>query len=143
MLHKILSTCVLAMPLIAGATEYQIVERPRQKCWNEQVPVQKSGGQGVGGAIIGGIAGGILGNQVGKGSGNTVATAAGAATGAVIGDRMAGQSSSQGTSYQTVQKCETVMERVRVPVEYEQRSSYSSGSGSRFCPPGQAKKGNC
>lgn len=138
MLRKILSTCVVAMPLIAGATEYQMVERPRQECWNEQVPVQ-SGGQGYGGAIIGGIAGGILGNQVGSGNGKTVATAAGAATGAVIGDRISSKNASQGTSTQTVQRCRTVMERVRVPVEYEREEQRPS----RFCPPGQAKKGNC
>lgn len=139
MLRKLLSTCIVAMPLIAGATEYQMVDRPRQECWNEQVPVQSSGNQGYGGAIIGGIAGGIIGNQVGSGSGKTVATAAGAATGAVIGDRMTAKSASKGTSYQTVQRCRTVMERVRVPVEYE----HSGRPASRFCPPGQAKKGNC
>lgn len=134
-MHKLLSTCVLAMPLIAGATEYQMVDRPRQECWNEQVPVQ-SGNQGYGGAIIGGIAGGILGNQVGSGSGKTVTTAAGAATGAVIGDRMAAKNASQRTSYQTVQRCRTVMERVRVPVEYE----HSGRPASRFCA-GPSKKG--
>ncbi|WP_052451996.1 glycine zipper 2TM domain-containing protein [Noviherbaspirillum autotrophicum] len=134
MLRKLLSTGVIAvLPLMAAASEYQIVERPRQECWNEQVPVQ-SGGQGYGGAIVGGIAGGLLGNQVGGGNGKTVATAVGAATGAVVGDRMAGQGSAQGTSYQTVQRCRTVTERVRVPVEHER---------GRFCPPGQAKKGNC
>ncbi|QDZ26825.1 glycine zipper 2TM domain-containing protein [Noviherbaspirillum sp. UKPF54] len=134
MLRKILSTGVIAaLPLMAAASEYQIVERPRQECWNEQVAVQ-SGGQGYGGAIVGGIAGGLLGNQVGGGNGKTVATAVGAATGAVVGDRMAAQGAPQGTSYRTVQRCRTVVERVRVPVERE---------GGRFCPPGQAKKGNC
>jgi len=137
MLRKILSTCVVAMPLVAGATEYQMVERPRQECWNEQVPVQ-SADHGYGGAIVGGIAGGLIGSQVGKGTGKTVATVAGAATGAVVGDRIAARNAPQGTSYQTVQRCRTVMERVRVPVEYEQ-----GGRSSRFCPPGQAKKGNC
>jgi uncharacterized protein YcfJ len=134
MLHKILGACaILAMPLAAAATEYQIVERPRQECWNEQVPVQ-SASQGYGGAIVGGIAGGILGNQVGGGNGKTVATAVGAATGAVVGDRMASRGTSQGTSYQTVQRCRTVVDRVQVPVVHEHRG---------FCPPGQAKKGNC
>ena len=134
MLRKTLAICaILAAPLVATATEYKTVERPRQECWNEQVPVQ-SGGQGYEGAIIGGIAGGILGNQVGGGNGKTVATAVGAATGAVVGDRMAAQSASQGTSHQTVQRCRTVMERVQVPIVRERKT---------FCPPGQAKKGNC
>jgi uncharacterized protein YcfJ len=120
---------IAAFPLCVFAKDYQVVERPRQECWNEQVPV-RSTSNGVGGAIVGGLAGGIIGNQVGSGNGKTVATAVGAATGAVVGDRM----SSQGTSYQTVQRCRTVMERVNVPVAHEH---------SRFCPPGQAKKGNC
>jgi uncharacterized protein YcfJ len=133
MLHKLVGAFVIVAAPLATATEFQTVERPRQECWNEQVPVQ-SGGQGYGGAIVGGIAGGILGNQVGGGNGKTVATAVGAATGAVVGDRMAAQSASKGTSYQTVQRCRTVVERVQVPVERER---------AKFCPPGQAKKGNC
>lgn len=102
---------ILALPLAAAATEYQTVDRPRQECWNEQVPVQAAG-QGYGGAIVGGIAGGILGNQVGGGNGKTIATAVGAMTGAVVGDRMSAGS----PSYQTVQRCRTVMDHVQVPV---------------------------
>jgi uncharacterized protein YcfJ len=105
---------ILALPFAVSATEYRTVERPRQECWNEQVPVQAAG-QGYGGAIVGGLAGGILGNQVGKGNGRTVATAVGAMTGAVVGDRM----SSNGTSYQTVQRCRTVYDQVREPVVRE------------------------
>jgi len=105
---------LLALPLAVHATEFQIVERPRQECWNEQVPVQ-SAGSDLGSAIIGGIAGGLLGNQVGGGNGRTVATAVGAATGAMVGNRM----SAGGTSYQTVQRCRTVMEQVQVPVVRE------------------------
>src|SRR5689334_23070197 len=83
MLRKIISTCVvLAVPVVAAATEYKTVERPRQECWNEQV-AEQSGSQGIGGAVVGGIAGGIIGNQIGSGNGKTVATAVGAATGAV------------------------------------------------------------
>ncbi|NEX63931.1 glycine zipper 2TM domain-containing protein [Noviherbaspirillum galbum] len=134
MLNKFIAIAsIIAVPALASATSYQIVEQPRQECWNEQVPVQTSS-QGIGGAIVGGVAGGILGNQVGGGSGKTVATAVGAATGAVVGDRMAAQGSARGTSYQTVQRCRTVVEQVKVPVQ-EQRG--------HFCPPGQAKKGNC
>jgi uncharacterized protein YcfJ len=104
---------VLALPLAVQATEYRVVERPRQECWNERAPVQSAG---LGGVILGGIAGGILGNQVGGGNGRTVATAVGAATGAMVGDRM----SNGGPSYQTVQRCRTVMEQVQVPVVREQ-----------------------
>lgn len=105
---------IIALPLAAFATEYRTVERPRQECWNEQVPAQTAG-QGYGGAIVGGLAGGILGNQVGKGNGRTIATAVGAMTGAVVGDRM----SSNGTSYQTVQRCRTVYDQVQEPVVRE------------------------
>lgn len=132
MLPKILYTCTfLAVPMMAAAAQYQNMERPHQECWNEQVPVQSSG-QGLGGAIVGGIAGGILGNQIGSGNGKTVATAVGAATGAVVGDRMGGGGGSSGTKYQTVQRCRTVVDHVEPAHER-----------GRFCPPGQAKKGNC
>ncbi|SNS95529.1 Glycine zipper 2TM domain-containing protein [Noviherbaspirillum humi] len=100
-----------ATPWMASAQTYQIIEQPRQQCWNEQVPVQASAG--IGGAIVGGLAGGILGNQIGQGNGRTVATAVGAATGAVVGDRM----SATTAQMQTVRRCRTVMEQVRVPVQ--------------------------
>lgn len=112
------ASCILfaiALPLAASATEYQTVERPRQECWNEQVPVQARG-QDYGGAIVGGIAGGIIGNQVGRGNGRTVATAVGAMTGAVVGDRMSSRSSPAYPSYQTVQRCRTVVDYVQVPI---------------------------
>jgi uncharacterized protein YcfJ len=111
-MNKLLSLAVLALPFAAGmaqAQEYRIVERPRQECWNEQVPVQVENPTG---AIVGGIAGGVLGNQIGRGNGRAVATAAGAVAGAVMGDRM----TNRGWSYQNVQRCRTVVERVRVPV---------------------------
>ena len=126
MITKILlsSMAFVALPTTASATQYQTVERPRQQCWNEQVPVQ-SGGSGYGGAVIGGIAGGLLGNQVGGGNGRAGATAIGAATGAVVGDRVAGRYPSQ-ASYQTVQRCKTVIDYVRVPVVYEQVPVYEA-----------------
>jgi uncharacterized protein YcfJ len=115
MLKKVVGAlAVLALPLAAYATEYRTVERPRQECWNEQVPVQ-SAGNGYGGAIIGGIAGGILGNQVGGGNGKTIATAVGAVTGALTGDRMA----SGYPGYRTVQRCRTVIDYQQVPVYRE------------------------
>lgn len=115
MSRKIASTLfLLALPLAASATEYRIVDRPRQECWREQVPVQAAN-QGYGGAIVGGIAGGLLGNQVGGGNGKTIATAVGAMTGAMVGDRM----SSGAPSYQTVQRCRTVVDQVRIPIVQE------------------------
>jgi uncharacterized protein YcfJ len=112
MLKRVLGAiAIIALPLTGFARDYVTVERPRQECWNEQVA---SGGRSSDytGAIIGGVAGGILGNQVGGGNGKTAATAVGAATGAVVGDRMSNGS----PSYQTVQRCRTVMERHQVPV---------------------------
>lgn len=92
------------------------VNQPRQECRTEYVTTQRQQQRGVGGSIVGGVAGGILGNQVGGGNGRTVATAVGAATGAMVGDRM----SNGGPSYQTVQRCRTVMDQVQVPVVREQ-----------------------
>jgi uncharacterized protein YcfJ len=112
MLKRVLGAiAIIALPLTGFAHDYVTVERPRQECWNEQVA---TGGRSSDytGAVIAGVAGGILGNQVGGGNGKTVATAVGAATGAVVGDRMSNGS----PSYQTVQRCRTVMERHRVPV---------------------------
>lgn len=111
----ITTIAVLALPVMAFATEYRTIERPRQECWNEQVQAQPRSGD-YGGAIVGGIAGGLLGNQVGGGNGRTVATAVGAMTGAMVGDRM---TSSNGANYTTVRRCRTVVDRVRVPVYQE------------------------
>jgi uncharacterized protein YcfJ len=112
MLNKVLGAiAIIALPIAAYATEYRTVERPRQECWNEQVPVRSSDYTG---AIVGGVAGGILGNQVGGGNGKTVATAVGAATGAVVGDRMASGGANSG--YRNVQRCRTVIDRELVPV---------------------------
>ncbi|GJI92312.1 glycine zipper 2TM domain-containing protein [Duganella hordei] len=123
MVTKTLSWVIfLAMPMLANAAEYRIVERPRQQCWNEQVAVRSSG-SGYGGAVIGGIAGGLLGNRIGKGNGRAVATAIGAATGAVAGDRI-GDRYPASPSYQTVERCKTVVDHVRVPVFYETEPVY-------------------
>lgn len=100
---------LLTLPIVASATEYRTVERPRQECWNEQV-AQRSDGN-YGGAIIGGVTGGLLGNQIGRGNGRVAATAVGAATGAVVGDRLSGQ-----PGYTTVQRCRTVIDRERIAI---------------------------
>lgn len=112
MFKRILSTMVLALPLSGHTMEYQIVEHPKQQCWNEQVAVNS---HGYGGAVIGGVAGGLLGNQIGGGRGRTVATAVGAMTGAVVGDRM----SQDGVKYKTEQRCRAVMVKERVPIYYQ------------------------
>jgi hypothetical protein len=101
----------LALPLVAGATEYQTVERPRQECWNEQVPTQAVY-PNVAGTLVGGLAGGLLGNQVGGGNGRALATAVGALTGAMVGNGM----TSYSAGYQNVQRCRTVYDAVQVPV---------------------------
>ncbi|MBK4735916.1 glycine zipper 2TM domain-containing protein [Noviherbaspirillum pedocola] len=112
MIRALSLIAVLTFPVVASATEYRIVERPRQECWNEQVPVQRVGND-YGGVVLGGLAGGILGNQVGGGNGRAVATAIGAVTGALVGDQVANNS---GPGYRSVQRCRTVMDQVREPV---------------------------
>lgn len=124
------SIAIVALPMMASATEYQTIERPRQQCWNEQVAVQSSE-SGYGGAVLGGITGGLLGNQVGRGNGRAVATAIGAATGAIAGDRIAGRYPPS-TSYQMVQRCKTAIDYVRVPVVYEQIPVYEAAPVYRY-----------
>lgn len=129
MLAKFLSVmAVLSAPFVALASDYQIIERPRQECWNEQQVAQPSG---YGGAIIGGLTGGLLGNQIGGGNGRTAATAVGAATGAVVGDRLSGA-----PNYRNVQHCRTVVDRERVPVYrdqvIEQRVYYADGDNRYY-----------
>ena len=117
MLKHLLSLVAIAMLSLPGfATQYQTVQRPRQECWNEQVPTQ----QGYGGALLGGIAGGVLGHQVGGGRGKTAATAIGAVAGAVVGDRI----SASTPSHRSVRRCRTVMDLVRVPVYAEPQPIY-------------------
>lgn len=103
------SLAILALPMAASAQEYRIVEQPRQECHVERVAVQ---GGGYGGPILGGVLGGVLGNQVGGGSGRVIATVAGVAAGAMVGDHL----SSRNVSYQDVERCRTVVDRVQVPV---------------------------
>ena len=129
MMKKMLGMLVvLSLPLSASATQYRIVDQPREECWNEQVPVQARSGD-YGAALIGGVAGGLLGSNVGKGNGRTAATALGAVAGAVIGDRGWGQ----GQSVQTVRRCRTVVDQVRVP-NYERSPGYGYQHGSQATP---------
>lgn len=84
------------------------VNRPRQECRTEYVPVERSQGRGLGGSILGGVAGALLGNQVGGGNGRTAATAAGAIAGAVVGDRLENDGSGTTTGEQAVRECRTI-----------------------------------
>ena len=119
MLSKIIyaTALLISLPLVAQATsfsrtEYVTVRQPRQECWNEQVAI--SGNNNGTGALIGGIAGGIIGNQVGRGNGRVAATAIGAVTGTIVGERLSQGSNRVG--FQTIQRCRTVYEKVRVLV---------------------------
>ena len=113
-LSKILATAAaISLPLSALATQYRIVDQPRQECWNEQVATQVRGND-YGAALIGGVAGGLLGSTVGGGNGRNAATAIGAVTGALTGDRLYGGQG--GVGYQNVQRCRTVVDRVKVAV---------------------------
>ncbi len=84
------------------------VNRPRQECKTEYVPVERSQGRGVGGSILGGVAGALLGNQIGGGNGRTAATAAGAIAGAVVGDRLENDGSGTTIGEQPVRQCRTI-----------------------------------
>ena len=102
---------VLSLPFSAMATQYRVVDQPRQECWNEQVATPARGND-YGAALIGGVAGGLLGSTVGGGNGRNAATAIGAVTGALTGDRLYGGQG--GGGYQNVQRCRTVVDQVRV-----------------------------
>lgn len=125
MLHKLhsvfLTAAFLTLPISALATQYRVVDQPRQECWNEQVATQVRGSD-YGPALIGGVAGGLLGSTVGGGSGRNAATAIGAITGALSGDRL--YSGQQGVAYQNVQRCRTVVDHVRVAVPEPARLYY-------------------
>lgn len=114
MTKKAILSLILLCPLIASSREviigYQVINQPRQKCWNEQVIVQRQ--PNYGGLILGGIAGGLLGNQIGRGHGREAATAIGAVTGSVVGDNL----SDHQNAYRTVQHCQTVYEQVEIPI---------------------------
>ena len=79
-------------------------------------------GGGIGGAI-----GAAIGNEVGGRDGAILGGAVGAAT---------------GTAITTRDHREYYRDHDRRRHEYDDRRSYRK-SGGHFCPPGQAKKGNC
>ncbi len=83
------------------------IRTPIEECWDEEVPVRQSGGEGALGAIIGGAAGGILGHQVGEGSGKTAATVGGAIIGTLIGKNLSDQQSEARPGYKIERRCKT------------------------------------
>ncbi|MEE2762203.1 MAG: glycine zipper domain-containing protein [Pseudomonadota bacterium] len=82
-------------------------------------------GGGIGGAI-----GAAIGNEVGGRDGAILGGAVGAATGAAITTK-----DDREYYYQD-------HDRRRHDYDHDDRRSYRK-SGGHFCPPGQAKKGNC
>lgn len=80
---------ISTLPLSALASQYCIVDQPREECWNEQVVTQARGNDYVA-ALIGDVAGGLLGSRIGSGNGRNAATAIDAVTGALTGDRLYG-----------------------------------------------------
>ena len=95
------------------------INRPRQECRTEIVPVQRQvstrqpgTGHNTGGAIVGGIAGALIGRQIGHGDGRSAATAAGAIIGALSGDRIENNNAQATTetitTEQEVKRCRMV-----------------------------------
>ncbi|MGU9957208.1 MAG: glycine zipper 2TM domain-containing protein [Arenicellales bacterium WSBS_2016_MAG_OTU3] len=89
------------------------VNNPREECWSERVAVpERSGGQSYTAEIFGGILGAAIGNEFGSGRGKDAATAAGALLGGSIGRDIKNKRDSRGyyngSSYELVERCETV-----------------------------------
>lgn len=78
------------------------------------------------GGGLGGAVGAAIGNEVGGRDGAIVGGALGGAAGAAV--------ATEGESRE---------KHSRTKHRYEYDESYNRHSGSRFCPPGQAKKGRC
>ena len=78
------------------------------------------------GGGLGGAMGAAIGNEVGGRDGAIVGGALGGAAGAAV--------ASDGDSRK---------KHTRTKHRYEYDESYNRHSGTRFCPPGQAKKGRC
>lgn len=73
---------------------------PREECWDEEVPVYRSGYQSATPMILGGIIGGVVGSTMGKGDGRTAATVAGTVLGGSVG-RDVGHANQRPDSYAT------------------------------------------
>lgn len=86
------------------------VNKPREQCWDERVPVKSNRHhKSRTGEIFGAIVGGAIGNQFGSGNGRKVATAAGAILGASVANdiKYNKRHQYQGQDrYQVVRQCE-------------------------------------
>lgn len=113
--------------VISVNPQVEQINRPRQDCRTEIVPVQRQvqtsqpAARSNGGAIIGGIAGAIIGRQVGHGDGRTAATAAGAIIGAISGDRLENSNNAQATT-ETI-TTEQEVKRCRMVDHWESRTN--------------------
>ena len=91
---------------------YVTVERPREQCWNEVVrePVRPFGvaGQTAAGSIVGAA----IGRQFGSGNDRDTLTVLGAIAGGAVAHRRAVVNEGYATRDVTVQRCETVSDRV-------------------------------
>ncbi len=92
---------------------YQTVQvnKPVQRCWEEQVRVSSgSGYESATPKIVGALVGAAVGNEFGKGRGNDLATVAGAILGGSIGRDVQANSTANRQSDQVVyeERCETV-----------------------------------
>jgi uncharacterized protein YcfJ len=89
--------------------------RPREECWNEQVPVRSvSGPRSYTAPILGAIIGGALGNALGHHDVNKkVGTVAGAALGASVGRDVRDRNGDgyERVGYTNERVCETVNDR--------------------------------
>jgi uncharacterized protein YcfJ len=105
--------------VISVTPKVEQINRPRQDCRTEIVPVQRNvqanqpgTSHNTGAAIVGGIAGALIGRQIGGGDGRTAATAAGAIIGALAGDRMDNNNAQANTetvtTEQEVKRCRMV-----------------------------------
>lgn len=88
-------------------------DRPRQECWDEQVPVRSAPSQSYTGPILGAIVGGAIGNALGHHQVNrTVGAVAGAALGASVGRDVSRRDSDYDrVGYSDRRVCQTVSDR--------------------------------
>ncbi|MEN9865351.1 MAG: hypothetical protein RL748_941 [Pseudomonadota bacterium] len=114
--------------VISVNPQVEQINRPRQDCRTEIVPVQRQvqtsqpTARNNGGAIIGGIAGALIGRQVGNGDGRAAATAAGAIIGAISGDRLENGNNTAYAGTETV-TTEQEVKRCRMVDHWESRTN--------------------
>jgi uncharacterized protein YcfJ len=92
---------------------YVAVDRPRQQCWDETVRTPAAPFGIAGQTAAGGIIGATIGHILGHGSSRDALTVAGAAAGAAIAHENAVRNGATIETHEnTVQRCETVYDRV-------------------------------